>query len=70
MGGINNFNVGLTGIENVNPEDVSFFQNTNSYKPVFGFGIYYRHPNAYLGLSASKFNGNKLQHQHTKFASA
>ena len=75
MGGINNFNVGLTGIENVNPEDVSFFQNTNSYKPVFGFGIYYRHPNAYLGLSApnlmeTNYNINTpslLQHKRHYF---
>ncbi len=59
MGGITNFRVGLTGLDNLNNEDISFHQNINSYLPVFGFGLYYRNPNAYIGISAPNLIENK-----------
>jgi type IX secretion system PorP/SprF family membrane protein len=51
MAGINSMNLNLTSIEGVNTDDISFQQNFNAVKPVFGFGLYYRNPSAYVGFS-------------------
>jgi type IX secretion system PorP/SprF family membrane protein len=51
MAGMNNVNIKLTEVVGVNVDDISFQQNLNSFRPVFGFGLYYRHPKAYAGIS-------------------
>lgn len=52
MGGVNSLSVRLTELQNVGFEDVSFSQNIQTYKPVFGFGVYLSNPKGYLGISA------------------
>jgi type IX secretion system PorP/SprF family membrane protein len=51
MGGFNNSSVKLSNLVGINPEDVSFHNNVNVYKPVFGAGLYYSHPSFFAGLS-------------------
>ncbi len=51
MAGMNNVNIKLTEVGGVNVDDISFQQNLNSFRPVFGFGLYFRHPKAYAGIS-------------------
>ncbi|MBN2776984.1 MAG: type IX secretion system membrane protein PorP/SprF [Bacteroidales bacterium] len=51
MAGINSANFNFTSVEGVNTDDVSFQQNFKAVKPIFGFGLYYRHPKAYAGFS-------------------
>jgi type IX secretion system PorP/SprF family membrane protein len=51
MAGFNSINTRLTSVQNVNIDDVAFQQNLNSTRPVFGFGLYFKHPKAYAGFS-------------------
>jgi len=51
MAGVNSLNLNLTSVEGVNTDDISFQQDFNGLKPVFGFGLYYRHSKAYAGFS-------------------
>jgi type IX secretion system PorP/SprF family membrane protein len=51
MGGFNNSSVKLIGLEGIDPNDVSFYNNINVYKPVFGAGLYFSHPSFYVGFS-------------------
>jgi type IX secretion system PorP/SprF family membrane protein len=51
MAGFNNINTRLTEVGGVNADDISFQQDLNSFRPIFGFGLYFRHPKAYAGIS-------------------
>jgi type IX secretion system PorP/SprF family membrane protein len=51
MAGFNNVNTRLTEVGGVNADDISFQQDLNSFRPIFGFGLYFRHPKAYAGIS-------------------
>jgi type IX secretion system PorP/SprF family membrane protein len=51
MTGLNSLNAKLTEVVDINFEDLTFQQNLNSFRPVFGTGLYFSHPNAYAGFS-------------------
>ncbi len=51
MAGVNNSSIILTDVPGVNPTDVTFQQNINSTRPIFGSGLYFLTPKAYLGIS-------------------
>lgn len=51
MAGVSNYNIGLTDLENVNPENSAFHSDINKYQPIFGAGLYYSFKDGYLGFS-------------------
>jgi len=51
MAGVNKLDINLTDLENTESTDVAFQQNLSGIKPLFGFGIYFKLKNAYIGLS-------------------
>lgn len=60
--GINNYNIGLTGLKLNDQGDGVFAQDVkNSLTPNVGFGMYYYTPTFYVGLSAPKLLENKIQ---------
>jgi type IX secretion system PorP/SprF family membrane protein len=77
MAGLNSFNLNLLTVEGVNIDDISFQQNFNAVKPVFGFGLYYRNPSAYIGISIpdlveTSYIGENTEWEHKRhfFATA
>jgi len=71
MAGINSANLNLTTVDGVNTDDISFQQNFSAVKPVFGFGLYYRHPKAYAGFSIpnlfeTKYIGENTEWEHKR----
>ena len=59
-GGINNLNVDLESLGGTEANDPAFQGSVTQLKPNFGFGLYYRTPKAYLGLSAPKLLQNQF----------
>ncbi len=59
-GGINNLNVNFDELEGTEANDAAFQQNVTQLKPNFGFGIYYRTPRAYVGISTPKLLENQF----------
>ncbi len=51
MAGFNNSVVNLTNLENVDPDDLSFQNDINAFKPVFGAGLYFSNPKGFAGFS-------------------
>ncbi len=51
MAGLSKVDIGLNSLNNVQTDDVAFQQNVTGMKPLFGFGLYYKLPNMYFGLS-------------------
>ncbi len=51
MAGLNNSSVQLTSLLDIDPDDVSFQNNINSFKPVFGAGLYFNNPRGFISFS-------------------
>ena len=51
MAGVSNMKLNLIGLEGISIMDAAFQEDINSYKPVFGAGLYFYHPNAFIGFS-------------------
>jgi len=71
MAGLNSFNVNLSTVDGVNTDDISFQQDFKAVKPVFGFGLYYRHPKAYAGFSIpnlveTRYIGENAEWEHKR----
>jgi len=71
MLGLNNVNIKLNSLNDINVDDLSFTENLNTYRPVFGFGLYYRQPNAYVGFSIpdiveTSYTNNQSNWEHKR----